>query len=124
MVILSPKDRAMPCVLLRIRTCPVIVPPSVRSITIVATDLVPNKFNELVKPSQWQHIREALRPLKSLETFSLTFAGMDDFRLSRPARASFGESFNVALKQREAPFAESKVAVAFRFVADPEQLTR
>ena len=42
MVILSPKDRAMPCVLLRIRTCPVIVPPSVRSTLRFASASSPN----------------------------------------------------------------------------------
>lgn len=35
-VILSPSDRAIPCVLLRIRTCPVIVPASVRSMLKLA----------------------------------------------------------------------------------------
>ena len=43
MVILSPSDRAIPCVLLRMRTCPVMVPDSRRSMLRFASASSPER---------------------------------------------------------------------------------
>ena len=98
------------------------MPLAVRDISIVATDLVPNGFNELVKPAQWSSLASSLKRFESLETFGVTFAGMDDFRLSVPARKVFGEDFGRALKEREKLFAAEgvKASVRLGFVLDPE----
>ena len=90
------------------------LPSTVRTIDIIAADIAPTGFNELVRLAHWEHLAAMLaRRLGCLVSFKLTFAGMDDFRLAPPARAAFGESFNAVLRQREGLFAKSRVAVAF-----------
>ena len=86
--------------------------------------LVPNKFNELVKPSQWTALAKSLKRFEELESFEVTFAGIDDFRLAVPARKVFEEDFGRALKEREKLFAGEgvKAAVKLGFVLDPETL--
>ena len=83
---------------------------------------MPTGFNELVKPAQWSSLASSLKRFESLETFGVTFAGMDDFRLSVPARKVFGEDFGRALKEREKLFAAEGVKATARlgFVLDPE----
>ena len=100
------------------------LPSAVRDISIVATDVVPNGFNELVRPAHWAHLAAMLarRLAGRLASFRLTFAGMDDFRLAPPARAAFSDSFNAVLREREVLFAKSGIAVAFSFIPDAELL--
>lgn len=94
------------------------LPVTVHDIDVVATDIMPNGFNDLVRLSTWQQFADSLRHLKNLQSLKLTFAGMDDFRLADHARASFFEKVNAALRQREELFSNSnsKLAVSFRFI--------
>lgn len=98
------------------------LPLAVRDVSIVATDVVPNGFNELVKLSQWQCLTDKARRLKKLASLTITFAGMDDFRLAQHARATFSENFNTVLRQREGLLLDSKISASFRFVPDVERL--
>ncbi|KAJ3556830.1 hypothetical protein NM688_g1807 [Phlebia brevispora] len=88
------------------------LPVTVRDIDVVATDIMPNGFNDLVRLSTWQQFADSLRHLKNLQSLKLTFAGMDDFRLADHARASFFEKVNAALRQREELFSNSNSKLA------------
>ena len=100
------------------------LPSTVRTIDIIAADIAPTGFNELVRPAHWAHLAAMLarRLAGRLASFRLTFAGMDDFRLAPPARAAFSDSFNAVLREREVLFAKSGIAVAFSFIPDAELL--
>ena len=97
------------------------LPSTVRTIDIIAADIAPTGFNELVRPSRWRQLAEGVARLKNMGSLRLTFAGFDDFRMAQHARAMFAEKVNAALHQREEElFSGSHLSVAFRFIPEME----